>query len=99
MVCQRRASGLGKNGRGFFKKTVASGFDTFKEVKENFPKEASQFINKGKDEILKSLSQESIKNLISFSIEKFFKLAREHRLEFSVRIRRNEEASQEQRKK
>lgn len=82
---------LARIGSDFLKKTVASGFDKFKDVKENFPKEASQLINKGKEELLKGLSQETARNLMGFAIEKFFKHAREHRLEFSIRIRKNEE--------
>lgn len=83
---------LAKMGGDFLKKTVVSGIDVIKEVKENFPKEASQLLNKGKEELKKGLSQETAKNLVSFAVEKFFKMACEHRLEFSIRIRKNEEA-------
>ncbi len=82
---------LAKMGGDFFKKTMVSGMDVFKEVKESLPKEASQLINKGKEEILKGLSQKTARNLIGFAVERFFKLACEHRLEFSIRIRRNDE--------
>jgi len=33
-------------------------------VKENFPKEASQLLNKGKEEILKGPSQEVVKYIV-----------------------------------
>jgi len=82
---------LAKLGGDLLKKTVASGFDAIKEVKDNLPKEATHFINRGKEELLKTLSQETAKNVISFTIEKFFSTARSHQLEFSVRIRRKED--------
>ena len=44
---------LAKIGGDILKKTVATGRDVFKEVKENFPKEATQLLNKGKEEFLK----------------------------------------------
>ncbi len=85
---------LAKIGGDILKKTVATGRDVIKEVKENFPKEASQLLNKGKEEILKGLSQEVVKNILSFGIEKFFSVARQHRIEFSIRFRKNEEEAQ-----
>ncbi len=87
---------LAKIGGDIFKKTVATGRDVIKEVKENFPKEASQLLNKGKEEILKGLSQEVVKNILSFGIEKFFSVARQHRIEFSIRFRKNEEEIQKE---
>ena len=84
---------LAKLGGDILKKTVATGRDVIKEVKENFPKEASQLLNKGKEEILKGLSQDVVKNIMSFGIEKFFSVARQHRIEFSIRFRKNEEES------
>ena len=82
---------LAKFGGDILKKTVATGMDVIKEVKENFPKEATQFIAKGKEELLKGLSQEMAKNMVSFGIEKFFSVAREHRIEFSIRVRKDDE--------
>lgn len=84
---------LAKIGSNFLKKTMVSGMDVIKEVKENLPKEATQILNKGKEELLRGLSQETAKSLISYSLDKFFKLASEYRLEFSFRIRKNEESS------
>lgn len=55
---------LAKIGGDIFKKTVATGRDVIKEVKENFPKEASQLLNKGKEEILKGPSQEVVKYIV-----------------------------------
>lgn len=82
---------LAKFGGDILKKTVATSMDVIKEVKENFPKEATQFITKSKDELLKGLTQEMAKNILSFSIEKFFSIARQHHIEFSVRIKHNDE--------
>ncbi|MES2615246.1 MAG: hypothetical protein V4591_07520 [Bdellovibrionota bacterium] len=77
----------------FLKKTMVSGMDVFKDVKENFPKEASQILNKGKEELLKGLSQETTKTIINFTIEKLFKAASDYKLEFSIRIRKNDDAA------
>lgn len=82
---------LAKMGGEFLKKKVATGLDVIKDVKEHFPKEASQILNKGKEEILKGLSQETAKTLIGFAVERAFKIASDYRLEFSIRIRRNDD--------
>jgi len=84
---------LAKIGGDIFKKTVATGRDVIKEVKDNFPKEATQLLAKGKEELLKGLSQEVAKNMVSFGIEKFFAVARQHRIEFSIRFKKNDEDS------
>ncbi|KAB8031889.1 hypothetical protein [Fluviispira multicolorata] len=81
---------LAKIGGDILKKTVATGIDVIKEVKDNFPKDATQFIVKGKDEIIKGLTQEMAKSMISFGIEKFFSVARQHKVEFTIRVRKNE---------
>ncbi len=86
---------LAKFGGDILKKTVATGIDVIKEVKENFPKEATHFIAKGKEELLKGLSQEMAKNMVSFGIEKFFSVVREHQIEFSIRIRKSEDNKNE----
>ncbi|APJ03175.1 hypothetical protein [Silvanigrella aquatica] len=87
---------LAKFGGDILKKTMATGIDVIKEVKDNFPKEATQFIAKGKEELLKGLSQDMAKNIVSFGIEKFFSVARQHRLEFSIRVRSNNENKTEE---
>jgi hypothetical protein len=79
---------LAKIGSDFLKKTVTSGIDVIKDVKENLPKEASNILSRSKEEILKGLSQETVKKLLAFTVEKFFQKACEHRLEFSIGIRR-----------
>ncbi|RDB36555.1 MAG: hypothetical protein DCC88_04565 [Spirobacillus cienkowskii] len=82
---------LAKFGGDILKKTVATGMDVIKEVKDNFPKEATQLLSKGKDELLKGISQDVAKNMISFGIEKFFAVARQHRVDLSVRLRKSDE--------
>ncbi len=84
---------LAKLGGGFLKKTMASGMDAFKEVKDHLPKDATSLLQKGKEELLKGLSQETAKNIVSFSVEKIFKVASQYSLEFSIRIRRHEDGA------
>ena len=96
MVRSWEFSRFSKNRRRYLKKNCYHRRDVIKEVKENFPKEASQLLNKGKEEILKGLSQEVVKNILSFGIEKFFSVARQHRIEFSIRFRKNEEEIQKE---
>ena len=84
---------LAKLGGEFLRKTLLSSMDVIKEVKENLPKEASHLLNKGKEELLRGLTQETAKQLLQFTVEKFFNLACQHRLEFSIRIRRNKKKS------
>ncbi len=80
---------LAKFGGDILKKTVVSGIDVLKEAKDTIPKEASQMIQKGKEEVLKNFSQDMAKNLMSYSMDKFFRVASQHSLEFSIRLRRH----------
>lgn len=80
------------------KKTISSSLDTLKEAKGNIPKEAVQFLTKSKDEILKTLSHESMRNLFKFGVEKVFETARRHHLEFSLRIRIKKSRKKKQKK-
>ena len=84
-------SDLAKFGSEFLKKTVSSGIDAIKEVKENIPKEASHMLHKGKEELLRTLTPEAAHIFIDYTIEKFFAVARNHRLEFSIRLRKQDE--------
>lgn len=90
---------LAKLGGEFLKRKMAAGVDVIKEVKEQLPKEASQILHRSKEELLKGITQETAKQLINFAIEKFFKMASEHRLEFSLRIRKNEDRVEKVEKK
>lgn len=84
---------IAKLGSQFLKKTVTSGIEAFKEVKESFPKEATQFINKSKEEILKTFTQEGLRNVSVFAVDKLFAAIRQHRLEISVRLKKIDDES------
>jgi hypothetical protein len=83
---------LAKFGGDILKKTVATGIDVIKEVKENFPKDANLLITKGKEELLKGLSQDVIKNMISFGLEKLFDVAGKHTIEVSICIKKKNQS-------
>jgi hypothetical protein len=80
-------SGLAKFGGDLLKRTVSTGFEA---IKEGIPKEASQLIARGKEEVLKGLSKEMLNNIVSSSVDKVFSAIREHKLEISVRIKKEE---------
>lgn len=78
---------LAKIGGDLLKRTVSSGFDVIKEVKEGLPKEASHLINKGKEEVLKGLSKEVMQNVLANTVDRFFSVVREHKLDITVSVR------------
>ena len=80
-------SDFAKMGGDLLKRTVSSGFDVIKEVKKELPKEASQLINKGKEEVLKGLSKEVMQNVIAQTVDRFFAIVREHKLDVTVSVR------------
>jgi hypothetical protein len=82
-------SDLAKFGGDLIKRTVSSGFEV---IKEGIPKEASQLIARGKEEVLKGLSKEMLNNIVSAGVDKVFTTIREHKLEISVRIKKDESA-------
>jgi hypothetical protein len=82
-------SDLAKLGGDILKRTVSNGFEV---IKEGIPKEASQLIARGKEEVLKGLSKEMLNNIISAGIDKVFSTIREHKLEISVRIKKEDSA-------
>lgn len=86
-------------GQKFLKKTIASGIDAVKEVKGHLPKDAKEFIAMGKRELLKGITQQALKNIAIFSIEKMFSTARQYRLEVSFRIRKNEDEKPEKKRR
>jgi hypothetical protein len=83
---------LAKIGGDLLKRTVSSSFDAIKEVTEGLPKEASQFLAKGKDEVMKGLSKEFAQSMVAFAVDKVFSSIRQHKLEVSIRIRRVDDA-------
>jgi hypothetical protein len=79
-------TGLARLGGDILKRTVTGGFEA---LKEGIPKEASQLLAKGKEEMLKGLSKDVLNNLLSSGIDKFFTSIREHKLEVSVKIKKD----------
>jgi hypothetical protein len=82
---------LANTGKKFLKKTLATGADALKEAKGHLPKDAKEFIAMGKRELLKGITQQALKNIVIFSVEKMFSTARQYRLELSFRIRKNDD--------
>jgi vacuolar-type H+-ATPase subunit H len=80
-------SDFAKLGGDLLKRTMSSGYDVIKEVKKELPKEASQLISKGKEEVLKGLSKEVMQNVLSQTVDRFFSIVREHKLDVTVSIR------------
>ena len=76
-----------KMGGDLLKRTVSSGFDVIKEVKKDLPKEASHLINKGKEEVLKGLSKDVMQNVLAQTVDRFFAIVREHKLDVTVSVR------------
>ncbi len=78
---------LAKLGSGILKRTVSSGIEVIKEVKKDLPKEASQLISKGKEEVLKGISKEVMQNVLTATVDRFFAVVREHKLDITVSVR------------
>ena len=78
---------LAKIGGDLLKRTMSSGFEMIKEVKEGLPKEASHLINKGREEIFKGLSKEVLQNVMASTIDRVFSIVREHKLDVTVSVR------------
>jgi hypothetical protein len=78
---------IAKIGGDLLKRTMSSGFDVFKEVTEGLPKEASQLISKGKDEVLRGLSKEVLQNVMASTVDRVFAIVREHKLDITVSVR------------
>lgn len=62
-------------------------------IKENFPREAAQFLANRKEDIVKGLSKEFIQSLITGGIETFFSVVRQHKLELTIGIKRVPESN------
>jgi len=82
---------FGNAGKKFLQKTLSSGVDALKEVKGHLPKDAKEIIAMGKRELIKGITQQALKNIVIFSVEKAFSTARQYRLEVSFRIRKNDD--------
>lgn len=82
---------IARIGSDILKKTVSSGLDAILDLKGNIPKEAVTFISNRKDELIKGISKEVVQSVINGAVDTFFSVVRQHRLEVSIRIRKNEE--------
>jgi hypothetical protein len=78
---------LAKLGGDLFKRTMNSGLEAIKEVKEGLPKEASHLISKGKEEMLKGISKEVLQNVMANTVDRIFAKVRQHKLEITVGVR------------
>lgn len=88
-----------KIGGDIFKRTMASGIDIVKEVKDGLPKEASQLLAKGKQEVLRGISSDVAQSLLSGTVDKLFATIRDHKLEISIRLRGDDDKNKDQTKK
>ncbi|MBM3381006.1 MAG: hypothetical protein FJY29_01015 [Betaproteobacteria bacterium] len=79
---------IAKIGGDILKRTVSSSIDVIKDVTDTLPKDASQIINKSREEMMKGLSREFAQNLVSLAVEKMFAAVRDHRLDISIRVRK-----------
>lgn len=80
---------IAKIGGDLLKRTVTSGFDVLKDVTDTLPKDAQQIISRSREEVLKGISREFAQNLVSLAVEKVFVAVREHRLDISIRVRKD----------
>lgn len=88
-------SDLAKLGGDLLKKTVGAGIEAMREVKKELPKEAQHFISQRKEEVLRGLSKDVAQAVLASAVDRAFSLIRQHRVEISVRIRRNDEDENE----
>lgn len=72
------------------KKTVSSGIDVLMDLKGNIPKEAATFIANRKEELSRGLSKDVVQSVITATVDTFFSVVRQHRIELSISIRKNE---------
>jgi hypothetical protein len=79
---------IAKIGGDILKRTVSSSLDVIKDVTDTLPKDASQIINKSREEMMKGLSRDFAQNLVSLAVEKMFAAVRDHRLDISIRVRK-----------
>lgn len=87
---QKKFEDIAKIGSELLKKTVSSGLDVLMDLKGNIPKEAASFVAQRKEELMKGLSKEFIQSIITSTVDTLFHVIRQHRLEVSVALRKNE---------
>lgn len=86
---------IAKIGGDLLKRTVTSGLDVIKDVTDTLPKDASQILQKSREEVLKGLSKEFAQNIVTLAVEKVFATVREHKLDISIRVRKAAESDGE----
>ncbi|MEY2986702.1 MAG: hypothetical protein RJB13_223 [Pseudomonadota bacterium] len=86
---------IAKIGGDLLKRTVTSGLDVIKDVTDTLPKDASQILQKSREEVLKGLSKEFAQNIVTLAVEKVFATVRDHRLDISIRVRKATESNSE----
>lgn len=79
---------IAKIGGDLLKRTVTSGLDVIKDVTDTLPKDASQILQKRREEVLKGLTNEFAQNIVALAVEKVFATVRDHKLDISIRIRK-----------
>ena len=82
---------IAKIGGDLLKRTVTSSIDVLKDVTDTLPKDAQQIISKSREEVMKGISREFAQNLVSLAVERIFSAVREHRLDISIRVRKDSE--------
>ena len=80
---------IAKIGGDLLKRTVSSGIDVLKDVTDTLPKDAQQIISRSREEVLKGISREFAQNLVSLAVDKVFAAVRTHRLDISIRVRKD----------
>jgi formylmethanofuran:tetrahydromethanopterin formyltransferase len=86
---------IAKIGGDLLKRTVTSGLDVIKDVTDTLPKDASQILQKSREEVLKGLSKEVAQNIVTLAVERVFATVRDHRLDISIRVRKANESQSE----
>lgn len=84
---------IAKIGGDLLKRTVTSGLDVIKDVTDTLPKDASQILQKSREEVFKGLSKEFAQNIVTLAVEKVFATVRDHRLDISIRVRKAAESN------
>jgi len=84
---------IAKIGGDLLKRTVTSGLDVIKDVTDTLPKDASQILQKSREEVLKGLTKEFAQNIVTLAVEKVFATVRDHRLDVSIQVRKTTETN------
>jgi hypothetical protein len=89
---------IAKIGGDLLKRTVTSSIDVLKDVTDTLPKDAQQIISKSREEMMKGISREFAQNLVSLAVDRIFSAVREHRLDISIRVRKDSDKDESENK-